>query len=201
MTVYKKTYESPPIDEKEILRDAGVAKNAESNDIAPLLSECLKEALPLITYRLCYAEYPIKAEGETLDLTFIQTKSKSLQKNLENCHSVILFAATLGISLDRLIYKYSHISPAKALLFQAIGAERIEAICEAFMRELEAEKSAKGEKIRPRFSCGFGDFPLSAQKDIFGALGCQKLLGISLGENLIMSPTKSVTAIVGISKT
>ena len=51
----------------------------------------------------------------------------------------------------------------------------------------------------PRFSPGYGDFPLEAQKDIFRTLDCSRKIGLTLNESLLMSPSKSVTAIVGLS--
>lgn len=52
---------------------------------------------------------------------------------------------------------------------------------------------------RPRFSPGYGDLPINMQKDIFAALDCPRKIGLSLNESLLMSPSKSVTAIIGVS--
>ena len=38
----------------------------------------------------------------------------------------------------------------------------------------------------------------TTQKDIFKILDCSKKIGLTLTDSLLMSPTKSVTAIVGI---
>ena len=78
---------------------------------------------------------------------------------------------------------------------QALGAERIEALCDAFCDSLISEK---GVLLRPRFSPGYGDLPLEVQKDIFSLLECHKRIGVSLNESLLMSPSKSVTAFVGL---
>lgn len=51
---------------------------------------------------------------------------------------------------------------------------------------------------RPRFSPGYGDLPLSAQREIFAVLDCGKRIGLMLNDSLLMSPSKSVTAFVGI---
>ena len=51
---------------------------------------------------------------------------------------------------------------------------------------------------RPRFSCGYGDLPLSLQREIFPALQVTKNIGVTLTDGDLMMPTKSVTAIVGI---
>ena len=119
-----------------------------------------------------------------------------LSKNLKDCSSVIVFAATIGVEIDRLIAKYGRISPSKALVIQAIGAERIEALCDEFCSDIANEKKMR---LTPRFSPGYGDLPLNIQKNIFDVLDCSKRIGLTLNDSLIMSPSKSVTAFVGVS--
>ncbi len=202
MTIYTKTYPAPRVDEKEILRYAGIAKNKTPPDeLLPILRECLFEIEGGLCFRACYCELPITRDGDTLDLGFIKTSSQALRKNLSDCHAIILFAATVGITPDRLISRYSRISPTRALLHQAIGAERVEALCEALCHDLSEQYGKEGYALRPRFSAGFADFPLSVQRDIFNTLSPEKRIGVTLGKNMLMSPTKSVTAIMGITKT
>jgi cobalamin-dependent methionine synthase I len=76
----------------------------------------------------------------------------------------------------------------------------VESLCDAFCAELKAEAMENGCFTRPRFSAGYGDLPLSLQKDIFRALSPEKHIGAALRESLIVSPSKTVTAIVGIGK-
>ena len=112
----------------------------------------------------------------------------------------VVFGATVGLAIDRLIARYGHISPVKALFFQAIGAERIEAVCDLFCADIQREYAACGYQAGARFSPGYGDFPLSAQRDIFRVLDCSRKIGLSLNSSLLMSPSKSVTAIIGLSR-
>jgi cobalamin-dependent methionine synthase I len=53
-------------------------------------------------------------------------------------------------------------------------------------------------KLRPRFSPGFGDLPLSLQPEILAITNARKNLSITLDEGCLMSPSKSVTAFAGI---
>ena len=111
---------------------------------------------------------------------------------------MVLFGASIGIEIDRLIAKYSRVSPLKALVFQAIGAERIERLCDEFSRDIAKEKGLEGKTCRPRFSPGYGDLPIEMQREIFKVLDCQRKIGLTLNASMIMSPTKSVTAIIGV---
>ncbi len=194
--VSTKTYDAPEISRKEILRYIGTPPGEQ--DTSALLESCLSEVVPQLRFQVCYGEFPVSLRGEVIDLEFTKTRSESLKKCLSGCDSVLLFAATIGMGIDRLILKYSAISPVKALIFQGIGAERVESLCDLFFQEIKKEKQKEGKDIFPRFSPGYGDVPLEMQKDIFRILDCSKRIGLTLNESLLMSPTKSVTALVGI---
>ena len=198
-TVYVKNYKLPEYNINEILRYAGAKELTP--EVKSLLSECLIEVRDKLSGKVCYCEFPIVCCGEVLDLTFTKTNSADLRKNLKGCNSIVVFGATVGIELDRVIARYGAVSPAAALMFQAIGAERIEALCDIFVNELEEQKEALGKTIMPRFSPGYGDLPIEIQKDIFCTLDCAKRIGLTLNQSLLMSPSKSVTAIIGISDT
>ncbi|MBE6577454.1 MAG: Vitamin B12 dependent methionine synthase activation subunit [Ruminococcaceae bacterium] len=200
ITVYTKTYDAPALDLREILRYAGIKNDAGASDeIFMMLRSCIGEIAGKLTYKVCYCELPVRQIGSDVEFSFARIHSASLAKNLTGCESVILFSATVGSQLDRAIAKYSSVSPTKALLLQAIGAERIESLCEAFCSDIKKEKRAQGYQMRPRFSAGYGDVALSLQKDIFAVLDCHKRIGLTLNESMLMSPSKSVTAFIGIS--
>lgn len=191
--IISKVYSEPPLCEKEILYYAG-CREADTELLA-LLEECIGEAKDKLSYKVCYRELSLRREGDFCDLELLRVQSEGLAKNLFGCERVILFAATVGVGLDRLIARYSRLSPARALLFQAIGAERIEALCDVFCADVAREY---GLRARPRFSPGYGDLSLDVQKDIFRLLDCERRIGLTLGDSLLMSPTKSVTAFVGL---
>lgn len=196
-TVYTKTYSSPPIDRKEILRYAGVRE--DTSEITALLEECLCECDGKLTYNVCYAEFDITRHNGFTDMAFFRTDSKMLSENLAGCASAVLFAATVGIGIDRLIARFGTVSPAKALMLQAIGAERIESLCDAFCKDMAECFDRMGRKLHKRFSPGYGDLPITVQKDIFSVLDCPRRIGLCLNDSMIMSPTKSVTAFMGVS--
>ncbi len=189
------TYPAPPVCKREILRYAGSPKDFEGAD--ELLTDCLCEAESVLSYRVCYCELPVMREGDVLDLGFAKTVSRDLARMLRGCDRVILLAATVGAELDRRIARASVTSISRALMLGAIGNERVESLCDAFCEDLRARYSPR--LLTPRFSPGYGDLPLSLQREIFSYLSPARM-GLSLGENLLMSPSKSVTALVGIKQ-
>ena len=185
------SFPEPPLDRREALRYAGARELPPEQ--APLFEECVAELLPLLSYKVCWRFFSVVANSDDLDLGFAKVASKSLAANLSGCKKIMLFAATVGIAPDRLVAKYGRISPVKALFCQAIGAERIEALCDVFCKEIASQEGT----LRPRFSPGYGDLPLELQSQIFAVLDCSRKIGLSLTSSLLMTPTKSVTAIVG----
>jgi len=192
--MFVKHYDAPSFSRKEALRYAGVRESTPQTEA--LLDECIAIAKDSWQYRVCWEEYPLVQTGNELDLGFAKLTSDALLVNLRGCDRIVLFAATVGFGIDRLIARYKTTSPSRAHMLQALGAERIESLCDVFHEEI---RQTLGD-TRPRFSPGFGDVPLALQKQIFLALQCTKHIGVSLGESLLMAPSKSVTAIIGIRR-
>lgn len=167
-------------------------------ELDALIDSVQAELFPLLEYKVCHCRLPIKKEGQTLHIGILRTDSAALAKALAGCEEALIFAATVGLSPDRLLKKYAHRSPARALCVQAVATERIEALCDAFCRLQDDTLREKGQMRGMRFSPGYGDLALSVQKEVFQMLDCPRQIGLSLNESLLMSPTKSVTAIVGI---
>ena len=195
-TVLVKNYTAPPYDINEIKRYAG--GKGSGKDIEDIILSCIAEVENDIFYKVCYAEFPIKVSGNEVALGLKNFKSNSLANKLKNSSTAIIFGATIGPRIDILINRYGKISPVKALVFQAIGAERIESLINAFITDLTAIYSANDKTLEKRFSAGYGDLSLSYQQDIFNLLNLSKNIGLTLNESYIMSPSKSVTAIIGV---
>ena len=193
-TVTVKHYDAPKICEEEILRYMGVKKS--SYDIDLLLKECINESISSFKYSVAYIETEVKSVNDLIIFDYFSTESTSLSKTLSGCDKAIIFSATVGFGIDRFISKYSRISPSKALCLQAFGAERIEALCELFSEEKKKEYT----NTKARFSPGYGDLDIGIQRNICTILNSAKNIGLTLNDSMILSPSKSVTAIIGIER-
>ena len=185
-------------DRREILRYAGCPAGEADEELLRLLDETMTELDGAFSYRVCLRRMALTWRGETPELPF-SSESKSLAKCLRGCNEIIMFGATVGIEVDRFIARYQHISPAKALLAQAYGAERVECLCDVFCDEMRNEAAGEGLRCTPRFSPGYGDLPLEVQSELFRLLDCTRRIGVSLGGSLLMTPSKSVTAVFGLA--
>ena len=189
------------ISQKEILRYLGYGNKESDEQVSALVEEVLEELLAAASPKCIYRAFPLTLLPEDeIDFTVFRTKSRNLSKNLADCEEVILFAATLGTGVDVLLHKYTRLQMSRAVIMQAAAAAVIEEYCDQENRKLKQEYEDKGFYLRPRFSPGYGDFSLECQKDITTVLETPKRIGIMLTESLLMTPSKSVTAVMGVSK-
>jgi len=180
-------------DEREALRYLGYGKNLPDEKTKELIAECKAELEKVIAAKCCYVRKPVVLKENALDIGFGEIQSRALQKNLAGCPEVFIFAATIGIGADRLILKYEKTAPAKAVVVDALASSTIEVWCDHVNRLLCENKNSK-----PRFSPGYGDFDIRHQKDIMALLDTSRKIGLSLTDSMLMTPTKSVTAVIGI---
>ena len=186
-----------PFDEKEILRYAMLPSFAPKPEELPL-KECLEAAKGAAKCRAVWRRYPLRRNGEELDLGFARTDTRDLRQHLEGCSEILLFACTAGAEMDRRIARAKLLSPARGLLMHAIGAQQVEGGCDRLCQRLA--ELFPDRQLADRFSPGYGDLPLAMQRDVMEALDCGRTVGITLTDSLLMTPSKSVTAIIGMKE-
>lgn len=188
------------ISRRDIYRYLGYGVNEPEDRTKAEVEQCVEEVERVMRPRFFCRTYPLQFYADdTLDLSCFQVKSHDLSKNLRGCEEVLLFAATLGMEVDLIIRKYSWLNMSRAVIVQAVGAVAIEDFCNEENTRLKAEFLRNGYYLRPRFSPGYGDFPLHVQKKLTEALEAEKRVGITLTDRDMMLPSKSVTAVIGIS--
>lgn len=166
-----------------------------TDELLPIIEECKTELLKCVDYKACVMQVDCcEKEGE-ISLGFMQSGSKSLAGNLRGCETAFVFAATTGAAVQRLIAKNTLISPIKGMITDSIGSAAIEAFCDHINR-----KVGNVDYLRPRFSPGYGDLPLDCQQILLDCLEAKKHIGLALTESGMLTPVKSVTAIIGLSK-
>lgn len=195
--IYTVNFNPPEWNKREIMRYARISGAADI--YRDLIDACIIEAEPALSYRICYTLLPVFRENELITFGNITTSSHTVEKAIRGTQQVLLFAATVGAPFDRLLHRYSVTEPSKALILQAIGAERVESLCDAFCAKMSNVLCKGVNHLTPRVSPGYGDISLSMQRDIFAILDCPRKIGLTLDESLLMSPSKSVTAICGVT--
>lgn len=188
------------INRKEINRYLGYQHIVPDENINLLIDECIIDVQKASEPKTTFQRFPLKIDGDLIKIESLEFKSANLSKNLKDCDEVILFAATLGMDVDRTLARYSKINVSKALIFQSTAAAAIEGVCNELNEDLRLKIAEEGLFLRPRFSPGYGDVPLAIQKDFLSLINAKVTTGIILTEGDLMIPEKSVTAFIGISK-
>lgn len=165
-------------------------------DVDGELDRCEALLLRAIHPRVTWRCFGILPDG-TLAGTAFHPEGQSIQELLQGCTRAILMAATLGAEADTLLRRTQGQSLSDAVMLDALCNAAIEDVCDTLCTRLAREMAPAF--LTPRFSPGYGDFPLSQQPLFAAVLDLPRQLGITLTESWLMTPQKSVTALMGVS--
>lgn len=173
-------------------------KGEPSDTLLNIVSECEKLVLETIKPSYVYREAKlIKGEEIHVENSRLCLLGKDIAHHLEGCDKAIFFAATLSSSADSLIRRLEAEDMSKALAADALCSAAIEQVCDIAEEEIFSQMHYEFHTWR--YSAGYGDYPLSAQKELAEYLNAQRRIGLTITENYLMLPRKSVTAIIGVS--
>ncbi len=174
-----------------------VSKRLHTEEDYSTLIEELEAGLSL---KACRQRFKVSYDGDTVKTAFMSEKLDTVKRYMHGCTEVILFAATVGFDVDRLIAKNSQISALKGYVTDVIASIAIEAWCDLLCARLAEEEAMKGNVLLPRFSPGYGGIDLMHQKNICEILKTRENIGLFLTDSMLLSPQKSVTAIIPVTK-
>lgn len=187
------------IDREEALRYLAFSGKAADEFTEKLLNEAEAEILKILRPRYTYRILPIEASGGAIRLSGVRLTltGNDILSHLSGCHLAVLLCATLSIDADAYIRQQQTLNMAKALVADALENAAIEQVCDLAEEEI---KSAHGLKnCTSRYSPGYGDLPLDIQGDFLAAVDAGRRLGVYINESNLLTPLKTVTAIIGIS--
>ncbi len=190
MTEFK-VLEAPLISREEVFRC--MRSENSSDELAQLVDSAIAESAREFQYKVLYCKLKFTINDDICDFGEFSCRSRALANALHGFDTAVVFLASVGVGIDRLISRYTKISPARALALGAVGCERVEALADAFCEQLSEEYT-----VGKRFSAGYADLCLEVQRDIFKLLAPQATMGVYLTDSLLMTPSKSVTAFIGI---
>ena len=190
-----------PLEKSEVLRYLGYRRKQElTPDISALVDEMILEVQNVSNARYLYQAYDFTLDEANhaihLTHTDLVLQSKQLYSHLKNAKQVVLLAATLGIEVERQVRLYELSEMTKAFVLDAACVDYIEKICD--LAEVDIDTQFTDSILNRRFSPGYGDLSLEVQPQFLKTLGADRQLGLTLTENYLMIPRKSVTAILGL---
>ena len=125
---------------------------------------------------------------------------ESIRRHLDGCSRAILMVVTLGQSSEMALRRQSAINKTDGVIFDACASSLVEQAASTLDKMIENEFEAQGFDCTYRFSPGYGDLPLSCQPALLEECGADKALGIVALDSGLMVPSKSITAIIGLTE-
>ena len=162
---------------------------AEAADIV------LRLARPRAVYRLFDLE---RTDGSTrLRGTAFTCEGRDICAHLRAADQCILMAATLGAAVEQEMRRVQVTDMPLTTILDATASTAIEQICDTLQEDLAAWAAERGRFVTARFSPGYGDMPLAQQRILCAVLDTAKI-GLSVTEHFLLTPRKSVTAMLGL---
>lgn len=195
MEIYRPRLTS--LSESEVLRYAGQKEQTHlpTGDVRTACRQGLLLASPQSIWE-CYdydeEQFRIVASHENLDLI-----STILQKHLQGCHLIFALAVTIGDLLETEVEAlFAQGKYNEALLLDAAGSTAVEATANLANQKITSQLARQGLITTSRFSPGYGDWDLSVQARLL-TLTCGDEIGISVTSSSMLTPRKSITAVIG----
>lgn len=170
------------------------AKGAADAQTSLLLQRCagpiLKAAQPRAVWLLAQTDQ--LAEAGLL-------QGEDVQKHLAGCPQAILLAVTLGAGVDTWIRRAEVGDIAAGVASDALGSALAEQAADEAEAELRKQMEQQGKYLTGRFSPGYGDWDIAVQPKLAAALDTTRRIGLYVTDSDLLTPRKSITAVLGVS--
>ena len=187
------------MDINEILRYMGCPPEQAAPQTRTLAEQAAVQMEQTARPRSVFREFGLSITGDGVLLeSGLLLPGRDLARHLAGCDRAVMLAVTLSAQADTLIRRAESRDMALALALDCAAAALVEEVCD----RLEGEIFAKypGCHFPFRFSPGYGDLPLSVQSGLLALLDAPRKIGLCANENHILTPRKSVTALIGVSR-
>ena len=113
--------------------------------------------------------------------------------------TVYAMAATVGPAMDRLIRTKMITAAEEGVILDSCGAVAVEAAADRLESEIRGAVADQGKFLTARYSPGYGDLPLELQPQFLSLLDTSRRIGLMVTGGVLMTPSKSVTAVLGVT--
>jgi len=186
------------ISRAQVLRYLGYRGGSIDDKVDRQMDIARERVLSAANPRYIYAIYPLDwHDGLSIQGTVLKPLGQDIMTHLRGCGHVILMAVTLGGDVDKEISRTQITDMGLASIIDATADAAVESVCDGLQLRLGQEFEDKF--LTERFSPGYGDMPLSQQEPFCQVLDTGRKIGLRATDNFILSPRKSVTALIGIS--
>jgi hypothetical protein len=187
------------LNENEILLYLGYRGQELTPELEAQLAEGQSQILAAAQPRLTWKR--VTVEGSNLPQCLLELEGEDIKTHLAGCREGILMAATLGSRVDQLIRLAQVRDMSQAVILDACASVAIENVCNNLEEDLRQMVTQEGKYLTDRFSPGYGDMPIAQQQAVCRVLDTGRRIGLTVSGRNLLTPLKSVTAVMGISET
>lgn len=188
------------LNRKEALRYLGYRNNEPDEKVTALMDECeqliMKTAVPRYIYRIL--GFSTGNDGVAFDNTSLVLPGESIKKHLYKCDAAVCMAVTLSEGIDRQLRVLQLSDMAKAVVFDSMASVAVEQVCDKVEELLREEYPQYYQTFR--FGIGYGDLPIQMQDAFLRVVDAPRKIGLNVNSSHMLTPTKSVTAVVGLTR-
>lgn len=188
------------LDKSEALRYMGYGETRPDENVRSMMDSCEKALLEVIKPCAIYHVFDIEPvnDGVSVCGTSLVLRGRAISEHLAGCGKCVLLAATLSAHADKLIRRYEAADMTLAVMTDYLASAAVEQVCNEVDEVVRREFSEYYQTWR--FSPGYGDLPLDIQGEFLDVLQAQKRIGLNATDSNILTPRKSVTAVIGLSE-
>lgn len=199
------SFSMKPLPAEKVWKRLGYAKKEKrvNPEINRLLDEEMDRIQALIQPAGIYRLLQIKSRSSE-KITFQNNpfviESVQVARLLKESDPVVLFMVTIGPALEHEVESLiSKGEITRGVILDAIGSEMAESCANQLHWDiLDKTAGESGFRVTARFSPGYGDWPVTIQREIARTCG-GSTIGIVVTESSMMIPRKSVSAVLGFT--
>lgn len=190
------------VDKKEVLRYLGYKDQRYSEALDGLIDDMRAEIVSISQYKYTYKIVDVVRDAN--GNVFLKDQpfpliGESIQHHLKEAEKCVVMAATLGIAVEQRINYYSKVDLTKNFILDSCATQLIEEVCD-YVETVVRKDLKEPFNFTFRYSPGYGDYPITVQNQLVHFLDGYRKLGLSVTENHLLIPRKSVTALIGLQK-
>lgn len=187
-------------EKSEVFRYMGYAGQTLTPELDTMADSIIRQCEDVAQPKYIYGYFDTKntSEGILLPESGIVLKGNDIVSHLCNASYCAVMALTVGIGPEKEVMRMEKTSMTEAVIMDNAANAYTESLADYVENIIADEAEKKGMFINYRYSPGYGDFSIQTQRELVSLLGCDTRIGLTVTQNNILIPRKSITAVVGV---
>lgn len=190
------------IREEEVRRLVGYKGKRPIGNIQDILAQEIEEGYRLIEPKAIYTQVRVKEENKG-SLVLEEGSRLSVGSGIslwQGAEYLGVALCTIGLALEnRVSQLFTEGEYPAALMLDSVGSVAVESVGDYVNSVICQMANRLGISVGPRLSPGYGKWNLAEQRVLFSLLPGERI-GVTLNEDFVMVPRKSISFSIGMGK-